>query len=72
MSKFKLLDNTRVNWSDKPFYYDENGQAHAQHLQWGEDYTLEDGSTMDDVDAISEGFILGEPDDDYDYDEEWN
>jgi hypothetical protein len=41
-------------------------------LQWGEDYTLEDGSTMDDVDAISEGFILGEPNDDYDYDEEWN
>jgi hypothetical protein len=72
MSKFKLLDNTRVNWSDRPFYYDDNGQAHAQHLQWGEDYTLEDGSTMDDVDAISEGFILGEPDDDYDYDEEWN
>jgi len=72
MSKFKMLHNDQVNWSHCAYYYDDNGQAHAQHLQWGEDYTLEDGSTMDDVDAISEGFILGEPDEDYDYDEEWN
>jgi len=72
MSKFKLLDNTRVNWSDRPFYYDENGQAHAQHLHWGDDYTLEDGSTIDDMDAISEGFILGDADE-YDLnEEEWN
>jgi hypothetical protein len=72
MSKLKLLNNDRVNWSHKPFYYDDNGQAHAQHLEWGEDYTLEEGSAMDDVEAMGEGFILGEPDDDYDYDEEWN
>jgi hypothetical protein len=39
-------------------------------LHWGDDYTLEDGSTIDDMDAISEGFILGEIDDDFD--EEWN
>jgi hypothetical protein len=54
------------------YYYDDNGQAHAHHLQWGEDYTLEDGSTMDDVEAIEGGFMLYELDDDYDYDEEWN
>ena len=72
MSKFKLLHNDQVNWNHCMHYYDENGQAHAQHLHWGEDYTLEDGSTMDDVDAINEGFILGDADE-YDLnEEEWN
>jgi hypothetical protein len=72
MSKFKLLHNDQVNWSHANYYYDENGQAHAQHLHWGDDYTLEDGSTIDDMDAVSDGFILREIDEDYDYDEEWN
>ena len=72
MSRMKLLHNDQVNWNHCAYYYDDNGQAHAQHLQWGEDYTLEDGSTMDDVDAINEGFILGDADE-YDLnEEEWN
>jgi hypothetical protein len=70
MSKFKLLDNDQVNWSTNEYYFDDNGQAHAQHLHWGDDYTLEDGSAIDDVDAIGEGFILNEIDDEFD--EEWN
>ena len=70
MSRLKLRNNDQVNWSHCAYYYDENGQAHAQHLHWGDDYTLEDGSAIDDMDAISEGFILGEIDDSYD--EEWN
>lgn len=72
MSRFKLLDNDQANWSGREYYFDDNGQAHAQHLHWGDDYTLEDGSAIDDIDAISDGFILGQIDDDYDYDEEWN
>jgi hypothetical protein len=72
MSKFKLLSNDQVNWSHANYYYDENGQAHAQHLHWGDDYTLEDGSTIDDIDAIEDGFILGNLDE-YDLNqEEWN
>ena len=70
MSKFKLLHNDQVNWSHNEYYFDDNGQAHAQHLHWGDDYTLEDGSTIDDIDAIVNGFVLGEIDDTYD--EEWN
>jgi hypothetical protein len=70
MSKFKLLDNDQVNWSTNEYYFDDNGQAHAQHLHWGDDYTLEDGSAIDDVDAIGEGFILNEIDDEFDG--EWN
>ena len=70
MSKFKLLNNDQVNWSRNEYYFDDNGQAHAQHLHWGDDYTLEDGSTIDDIDAIVNGFVLGEIDDLYD--EEWN
>lgn len=70
MSRFKLLDNDQANWSDRDFYYDDNGQAHAQHLHWGDDYTLEDGSAIDDIQAILDGVILGEIDDSYD--EEWN
>ena len=70
MSRFKLLDNDQVNWSRNEYYFDDNGQAHAQHLHWGDDYTLEDGSTIDDIDAIVNGFVLGEIDDTYD--EEWN
>lgn len=70
MSRFKLLDNDQANWSDRDFYYDDNGQAHAQHLHWGDDYTLEDGSAIDDIQAILDGVILGEIDDDYDA--EWN
>lgn len=70
MSKFKLLHNDQVNWSGNEYYFDDNGQAHAQHLHWGDDYTLEDGSTIDDIDAIVNGFVLGEIDDDFD--EEWN
>ena len=70
MSKFKLLHNAQVNWSRNEYYFDDNGQAHAQHLHWGDDYTLEDGSTIDDIDAIVNGFVLGEIDDQYD--EEWN
>ena len=71
MSRLKLIDNQDVNWSTKAFYYDENGQAHAQHLHWGDDYTLEDGSTIDDVDALCEGvYISGF---DYEeYEQEWN
>lgn len=72
MSKFKLLSNDQVNWTRNEHYFDENGQAHAQHLRWGDDYTLEDGSTLDDIDAIADGYILGTLDEDYDYDEEWN
>lgn len=72
MSKFKLLDNDQVNWSGREYYFDDNGQAHAQHLHWGDDYTLEDGSTIDDVDAIVNGFVLYNLDD-YELDqEEWN
>lgn len=72
MSRFKLLNNDEADWSHKPFYYDDNGQAHAQHLHWGDDYTLEDGSTLDDIDAIEDGFILGDADE-YDMiQEEWN
>ena len=70
MSKFKLLHNDQVNWDKNEYYFDDNGQAHAQHLHWGDDYTLEDGSTIDDVDAIVNGFVLCEIDDQYD--EEWN
>lgn len=70
MSKFKLLHNDQVNWDNNEYYFDENGQAHAQHLHWGDDYTLEDGSTIDDIDAILSGVILREIDDQYD--EEWN
>ena len=70
MSKFKLLNNDQVNWSRNEYYFDDNGQAHAQHLHWGDDYTLEDGSAIDDVDAIVNGFVLCEIDDQYD--EEWN
>ena len=70
MSRFKLLNNDQVNWSASEYYFDDNGQAHAQHLHWGDDYTLEDGSTIDDIDAIVNGFVLGEIDDQYD--EEWN
>lgn len=70
MSKFKLLHNDRVNWNHREYYYDDNGQAHAQHLKWGNDYTLEDGSTLDDIDAVSEGYIVLDLDEDYDYDEE--
>lgn len=72
MSKFKLLDNDQVNWSTKDHYYDDNGQAHAQHLHWGDDYTLEDGSAIDDVDAILDGVILGNADQYDEYQEEWN
>ena len=70
MSRFKLLDNDQVNWSGSEYYFDDNGQAHAQHLHWGDDYTLEDGSAIDDVDAIVNGFVLCEIDDDFN--EEWN
>ena len=70
MSKFKLLHNDQVNWDNNEYYFDDNGQAHAQHLHWGDDYTLEDGSAIDDVDAIVNGFVLCEIDDQYD--EEWN
>lgn len=66
-----LIDNCDVNWDNNEYYFDENGQAHAQHLHWGDDYTLEDGSAIDDVDAVLRGVILRELDDDY-YDEEWN
>lgn len=72
MSKFKLLDNERVNWSGSAYYYDENGQAHAQHLHWGDDYTLEDGSAIDDIDAVLNGVILGDADAYDEYQEEWN
>jgi hypothetical protein len=72
MSKFKLLNNDQVNWSHANYYYDENGQAHAQHLHWGDDYTLEDGSAIDDVDAILDGVILGNADLYDEYQEEWN
>ena len=70
MSKFKLLHNDQVNWDNNEYYFDDNGQAHAQHLHWGDDYTLEDGSAIDDVDAIVNGFVLCEIDDDFN--EEWN
>ena len=69
MSKLKLIDNQNVNWDSKEFYYDENGQAHEHHLHWGDDYTLESGSMIDDAQAIDSGSQLGEPM--YDY-EEWN
>ena len=72
MSKIKLLPNDQVNWERCAYYYDDNGQAHAKHLEWGDDYTLEDGSAMDDMDAISEGFILGDADDYEMNQEEWN
>ena len=65
MSKFKLLNNDQVNWSHNEYYFDDNGQAHAQHLHWGDDYTLEDGSAIDDVIALEQGIFLG----DYDFDE---
>ena len=54
----ELIDNNEVNWTDAEYYYDENGQAHAQHLHWGDDYTLEDGNLIDDVDAILRGIII--------------
>lgn len=72
MSKFKLLNNDQVNWSGNEYYFDDNGQAHAQHLHWGDDYTLEDGSTIDDIDAITDGFILGDADAYEQYEDEWN
>ena len=70
MSKLNLIHNDQADWSGKEYYFDDNGQAHAQHLHWGDDYTLEDGSAIDDIDAIVNGFVLGEIDDTYD--EEWN
>ena len=70
MSKLNLIDNDQADWSGKEYYFDDNGQAHAQHLHWGDDYTLEDGSTIDDIDAIMSGVILREIDDDFN--EEWN
>lgn len=68
MTTLTLIDNAQVNWSRNEYYFDENGQAHAQHLHWGDDYTLEDGSAIDDVLALQDGIILN---DEYDF-EEWN
>ena len=70
MSELNLIHNDQADWSGKEYYFDDNGQAHAQHLHWGDDYTLEDGSAIDDVDAIVNGFVLCEIDDDFN--EEWN
>jgi len=70
MRTLNLISNEQADWSGKEYFFDENGQAHAQHLHWGDDYTLEDGSAIDDVDAIVNGFVLGNIDDSYD--EEWN
>ena len=67
MSKLNLIHNDQADWSGKEYYFDDNGQAHAQHLHWGDDYTLEDGSAIDDVIALAQGIFLG----DYDFDE-WN
>ena len=70
MSYYTLLDNDQVDWSDREYYYDNNGQAHAQYLHWGDDYTLEGGSAVDDIDAIMRGIYLFFIDDLTD--EEWN
>ena len=70
MRTLNLISNEQADWSGSEYYFDDNGQAHAQHLHWGDDYTLEDGSAIDDVDAIVNGFVLGNIDDSYD--EEWN
>ena len=72
MSRLKLVDNERANWNSKEFYYDENGQAHEQHLHWGNDYTLEEGDMIDDAEAIESGQYLGDPETFDHYQEEWN
>ena len=72
MSKLKLINNDQANWTKHEYYFDGNGQAHAQHLHWGDDYTLEDGSAIDDIDAILDGVILGSADQYDEYQEEWN
>jgi hypothetical protein len=68
MTTLSLLPNDQVNWNGKQFFYDENGQAHLQHLHWGDDYTLEEGNAIDDVEALQHGIILN---DEYNF-EEWN
>ena len=68
MTTLTLIDNAQVNWSRSEYYFDENGQAHLQHLHWGDDYTLEEGSAIDDVQALRDGIIF---EGDYDF-EEWN
>ena len=59
----ELIDNSQANWQGKDFYYDDNGVAHRQDLHYGDDYTLESGSLIDDVQALSNGYIF---EDEYD------
>jgi len=54
----QLHHNQDVNWSGQEYFFDENGQAHAQHLHWGNDYTLEDGDLTYDINALSDGVIF--------------
>lgn len=68
MRDLYLIDNIDADWNGKQFFYDENGQAHLQHLHWGDDYTLEEGNAIDDVFALNDGVIFQG---DYDF-EEWN
>ena len=58
----QLHNNQDVNWNGQEYFFDENGQAHAQHLHWGNDYTLEDGDLTDDINALSDGVIFYEAD----------
>jgi hypothetical protein len=53
-----LINNSDADWSGHEFYYDDNGVAHRHHLKYGDDYTLESGNLVDDIDALAHGFIF--------------
>ena len=54
----KLINNTEADWSGKEFYFDDQGNPHRHHLKYGRDYELEGGTLLDDVDALSNGYIF--------------